>query len=404
MKRKNNNSTSARAKVWLIAALAVLVSVIVAAVGVLMKASSKAPPVPATEFPSSIATSRNGALRLIWRVRASWILLRTPAVANGKVFLMTKPGELSAFDLRDGSNVWNIDPPERGSYESPVIDAGVLYLACGNSNMAAVDLDTGKVLWSTYVVPKDYGTRSGAAHAKYTITSPAVGGGLIYFGSQDDKVYALNRATGKQVWMYPVGADIAASPVLAGDVLYVGSYAPWLCALDAQTGQLLWQCGLTEGVEWAAPVTDGTTVYVASPSGHVHAVDTTTKAIRWVRKVGERFRAGMALSDKLLCVADSSGIYGLDPATGDVLWRVPHSAANPVIEGDIVFCVAHGAGLLLIDGSTGEVLDEYAKESGSWRSRPVVTGKHILLTSGPYIYCLEFNTDRLVTPEPNPQE
>ena len=54
--------------------------------------------------------------------------------------------------------------------------------------------------------------------------SPAVADGVVYVGSQDGNVYALDAATGAQAWSFPTGAPVTfSSPAVADGVVYVGS-------------------------------------------------------------------------------------------------------------------------------------------------------------------------------------
>jgi len=54
-------------------------------------------------------------------------------------------------------------------------------------------------------------------------SSPAVSGGIVYVGSMDDNVYALNAVTGAVVWNYTTGDHVSSSPAVSGNALYVGS-------------------------------------------------------------------------------------------------------------------------------------------------------------------------------------
>ncbi|HEU0002754.1 MAG TPA: PQQ-binding-like beta-propeller repeat protein [Ktedonobacteraceae bacterium] len=80
-------------------------------------------------------------------------------------------------------------------------------------------------------------------------TTPAIMNGVIYFGSNDRKLYALNASTGKLIWSYTTGLDVIGSPAVANGVAYVGSNDKKLYALRASTGncsgrilpvQMLW--------------------------------------------------------------------------------------------------------------------------------------------------------------------
>ena len=59
---------------------------------------------------------------------------------------------------------------------------------------------------------------------------------VVYVGSNDGKVYALNAADGTLKWQYNTGDGVASSPTVADDFVYVGSYNNRIYALNAQTG------------------------------------------------------------------------------------------------------------------------------------------------------------------------
>ena len=47
--------------------------------------------------------------------------------------------------------------------------------------------------------------------------------GVVYFGSWDDKVYALQASNGHKIWEYTTGGTVSSGIVVANDVVYVGS-------------------------------------------------------------------------------------------------------------------------------------------------------------------------------------
>ena len=71
-------------------------------------------------------------------------------------------------------------------------------------------------------------------------SSPAVVNGVVYVGSYDNKVYALNASTGALLWSYATGNSVDSSPAVANGVVYVGSWDFYIFALNAKTGALLW--------------------------------------------------------------------------------------------------------------------------------------------------------------------
>ena len=71
-------------------------------------------------------------------------------------------------------------------------------------------------------------------------SSPAVVGGVVYFGSNDANVYALNATTGGELWSFTTRYAIVSSPAVVNGVVYVGSQDGRVYALKAESGALVW--------------------------------------------------------------------------------------------------------------------------------------------------------------------
>ena len=102
---------------------------------------------------------------------------------------------------------------------------------------------------------------------------PAVANGVVYFGSADYKLYALDAFTGTKLWSYTTGFLVYSSPAVANGVVYVGSSDRKLYALGARTGALLWTytTGQSDyGIQSSPTVADGN-VYVGAFDGKVYA-------------------------------------------------------------------------------------------------------------------------------------
>jgi outer membrane protein assembly factor BamB len=56
------------------------------------------------------------------------------------------------------------------------------------------------------------------------VDSPTVAGGLVYVGSYDDKVYALDASNGDLIWSYTTDDMVVSSPAVANGIVYIGSY------------------------------------------------------------------------------------------------------------------------------------------------------------------------------------
>ena len=137
-----------------------------------------------------------------------------------------------------------------GLISSPAVVNGVVYFGSNDFNVYALNASTGAKLWSY-----DTGARVGSV--------PAVANGVVYVGSQDSKVYALKASTGVKLWSYTTGGPVgASSPAVANGVVYFGSF-DGNYALNASTGAKLWRYTTSAFVDSSPAIANGV-VYVAS--------------------------------------------------------------------------------------------------------------------------------------------
>jgi outer membrane protein assembly factor BamB len=59
---------------------------------------------------------------------------------------------------------------------------------------------------------------------------------VVYVGSDDANLYALNAATGARLWSFATGNGVESSPAVANGVVYAGSDDGNLYAFDPAGG------------------------------------------------------------------------------------------------------------------------------------------------------------------------
>ena len=180
----------------------------------------------------------------------------------------------------DGKQLWMFKTAFAGT---PTIAGGVVYLALQDVtssdqtginyevSLNAFNLHDGSRLWQA----TDYATD--------TTLTPTVAGGRLYIGTffdQDHNVYCLDTKTGKKVWSYLTGGAVLGTPAVFNGTVYVGSADNTLVALDADTGKLRWRFENTDTF-FAAPLMHDGVVYAPSQDGYIYALDEHTGALFW---------------------------------------------------------------------------------------------------------------------------
>jgi outer membrane protein assembly factor BamB len=90
-----------------------------------------------------------------------------------------------------------------------------------------------------------------------------VAGGTVFAGSLDDRLHALDAATGAERWTFSTGADVTGSPAVASGVVFIGSQDGHLDALDTRSGALIWSDDVGAGIG-SSPALGTRSVYIAT--------------------------------------------------------------------------------------------------------------------------------------------
>ncbi len=163
----------------------------------------------------------------------------------------------SALSQINKSNVKRLVPlwstatmSETGELAQPVVYNGVMYLVNGQWTFA-LDVATGKQIWRTQVEYDRAVLRISTSGAIYR-GAPTLYKGKLYRTTLDAHLVALDMQTGKQLWKKPFanfkeGYKGVASPMIANGVLISGTSGGehatrgFLVGWDPETGNELWR-------------------------------------------------------------------------------------------------------------------------------------------------------------------
>jgi outer membrane protein assembly factor BamB len=309
-----------------------------------------------------------------------------PAVdpVTGTIVVGTRDGFLRAYDA-NGQPLWDLKAG--GRFEAaPRIQGDVVYAGSSDGRLYAVELGSGNLRWK-YDAQEEVGT------------TPAAAAGLVLAMTLQDTLVAVDAKTGAWKWHHRrearAGFTIrgAASVTIAGDVA-LGAYSDGtLAALDLLTGTVRWERRIAPTADFmdvdSTPRVQGGRVFVAAYSGAVLALDLATGQDVWQFRTPSPLK--LALGHGLLVAVTTTQVVGLSPAEGTVRWTVPLEgtpSGDPAVLGNVA-AVPNGKGLLWIDVARGRLVRVFDPGTGVSAAAAVHGDRVYVLSNGGDLFALD---------------
>ena len=235
---------------------------------------------------------------------------------------------------------------------------------------------------------------SGYAQLAKGWSGTAVHEGIIYVGTIDGRVVAINSSTENLEWSYsttPVTAPssglscgqtsaptaIYGTPVVDRDIVYIGTYSGQVLALNmlARSQNLTFPQQRYGEWEWDCPIDNAKSNAIV---------------------------ADLLVREDAIYVSSSNGrVYSLDKEFGDLNWESnvldeTHRKlwTSPVISGDTLYFSTYDGHIYALSLETGELLDWSSKSDVGFASSPVIYEDTIFLGSfDRYLYAVKIGSD-----------
>jgi outer membrane protein assembly factor BamB len=229
-----------------------------------------------------------------------FILALTPSVAAADTMFRANADHLGVFNdggiVTINAELWRFKTGG-AVYSSPAVSNGVVYVGSDDNNLYAIDAVTGKEKWRF-------------ATGDTVLSSPAVLNGVVYVGSDDNNLYAIDAVTGKEKWRFVKGDAVYSSPAVSNGVVYVGSDDNNLYAIDAVTGKEKWRFATIDVVSLSPAILDGV-VYIGSydkpfideGESCLYAIDAVTGKEKWRFTTGDVASSSPAVSNGVVYIA-----------------------------------------------------------------------------------------------------
>lgn len=312
--------------------------------------------------------------QLLWRVTGLGDGYGAPAVAGGRIYLISNEGmeseNLRAMSVDDGKTLWTVrlgkvgNPDQAPSYpasrSTPTVEGDLVYAFSSDGDLACVESATGKVRWKIATRQAYAGEPGKWAYAE----SPLIDGDTLVVspGGTQATLLAVNKKTGKLIWKSAIPGGEAAgysSAIIVnggGRRQYVQFLSKGVVGVDAKSGEMLWRYDMTSKGPANIPTPLGSGDYVYStarsmtagglvhlqpkPGGGVNA-----EQVYFERGLPSAIGGAVKVGD-ILYGTTGEGLVAADFLTGKVRWTNPSVGAGSVL---------YAEGNLYVYGEDGDV-------------------------------------------------
>jgi outer membrane protein assembly factor BamB len=253
----------------------------------------------------------------LWRTSVSSEVLASPAVTSDLALVRTVDGKLIALRLEDGDEVWFVQQSVprlsvRGT-GAPVVDGRRVVCGFDNGRLAAYDLGDGSLIWDILLAPPSGRTEVDRL-SDLNATIQIVGEDIYVVGYQSS-LSAVAIESGQILWSRDISSHAGVSVDLSN--LYVSGEGSKLYAVVRRSGRELWHKETLLNRDITGPTGYKSSVVVGDFDGYVHWFDSTTgEPQARVRAGSDRVLAPPLIVGEMLYVLTEGGkLYAFKDVT-----------------------------------------------------------------------------------------
>lgn len=253
---------------------------------------------------------------ILWKKRLPAPARAAPSALNGRVYVSTLDSQLTAFNAKDGTNLWTYSGINEGSglvaAASPAINNDIVIPAFASGEITALRVENGSVAWSDNLANlRKYG--SGLEGLSAISAMPLVNRGIIVAISFGGKIAAIDERSGNRLWQKEISGS--QTPWLAGETLFVLSSDNQLIALNVTNGGVHWIKQMPafadkknkKPIRWTGPIMGSQRLILASSHGKMIEINPSTGEIIKTTKTKKNVQISPLISQNMLFLLSEDG-------------------------------------------------------------------------------------------------
>jgi len=252
----------------------------------------------------------------LWKVRPAGPLRGSPTVAFNAVYVMTTDNQIHALNIADGTPIWDkaaaTGPSGVFGVAAPAAGQGTVIAGYSTGELVAYRYENGRDLWSDALARTSISTQVG------TLTDvdadPIIDNGRVYALGQGGRMAAYELVTGQRLWELSLAG--ISTPAVSGEWIFTLTDDARLLAIARATGRVRWITQLQHWknpkkesgpIFWTGPVLANNRLWVASSEGHVLSADVATGTTAEFADLNKPVSLPPIVANRTLYILDDSG-------------------------------------------------------------------------------------------------
>ncbi|MDG6080302.1 pyrrolo-quinoline quinone [Erythrobacter litoralis] len=252
----------------------------------------------------------------LWKAKPAGPLRGSPTIAFDTVFVMTQDNQLFALNATDGAIVWQ----ESGSttqagvfgVAAPAAGQGTVVAGYTSGELVAYRYENGRNLWADALAQTSISTQVGTLSD--IDADPIIDNGRVYALGQGGRMAAYELLSGQRIWELNLAG--ISTPAVAGDWIFVLTDDARLLAIARETGKVRWLTQLPQyrkpkdkkgQIYWSGPVLAGGALWLTNSEGQVYRVGTGEGSASLFTELDQPISMAPVVADNTLYVMDDTG-------------------------------------------------------------------------------------------------
>jgi eukaryotic-like serine/threonine-protein kinase len=262
---------------------------------------------------------------------AYYKIAATPTADANLIYLACTNNMLYAIDTGTYAVKWSF-PTGGPIMSSPVVYNGYVYFGCDDGSVYGIDKTLGPSGTSNW----SWNPVSGGIHTYPTKfrSSPAIGATrtaawtdtpVLCIGADDSSVYCFQLVGGSTgnvfKWAFKTGGSVESSPSIYGGACVFGSFDDTVYCVDIITGADRWKYG-TKSEVYSSPYCVNNVVYIGSYDYNLYALNFTNGQERWSFATAGLIKSSpIAYGNNIYVGSFDKSVYAIDSTTGQLKWK-----------------------------------------------------------------------------------